>query len=108
MLSYFQDKILDTTLLILYRKLYINIVSIMVLNIEARQYNIKINLVGRGAPHTSVALSLYLAYRGRGTLACWGPAGTDLSSRDSGRRRSFSRAKVPSQSLSAGVKAPLS
>ena len=43
--------ILDTTILILYRKLYINIVSIVintiiiVLNIEARQYNIKINLV---------------------------------------------------------------
>ena len=42
-----QDKILDilvTTNLILYRKLYRNIVSINVLNIEARQYNIKINL----------------------------------------------------------------
>ena len=41
-----QDKILyilDTTILILYRKLYINMVSIIVLNIEARQYNIKIN-----------------------------------------------------------------
>ena len=39
-----QDKILyilDTTILILYRKLYINIVSIIVLNIEARQYNVK-------------------------------------------------------------------
>ena len=36
--------ILDTTILILYRKLYINIVSIIVLNIEASQYNIKINL----------------------------------------------------------------
>ena len=42
-----QDKILfilDTTILILYRKLYINIVLIIVLNFEARQYNIKINL----------------------------------------------------------------
>ena len=42
-----QDKILyilGTTIFILYRKLYINIVSIIVLNIEARQYNIKINL----------------------------------------------------------------
>ena len=36
--------ILDTTILILYRKLYGNIVSIIVLNIEAIQYNIKINL----------------------------------------------------------------
>ena len=44
MLSYFQDKILDITILILYRKLYINIVSIVVLNIESKQYNIKINL----------------------------------------------------------------
>ena len=43
----FQNKILyilDTTILILYRKLYINIVSTIVLNIEARQYNIEINL----------------------------------------------------------------
>ena len=39
-----QDKILDTTILILYRKLYINIVSIIVWNIEAIQYNVKINL----------------------------------------------------------------
>ena len=42
-----QDEILDilvTTFLILYRKLYINIVSIIVLNIESRQHNIKINL----------------------------------------------------------------
>ena len=42
-----QDKILyilETTILIKYRKLYTNIVSIIVLNIEARQYNIKINL----------------------------------------------------------------
>ena len=36
--------ILDTTILILYQKLYINIVSIIVLNIVARQHNIKINL----------------------------------------------------------------
>ena len=36
--------VLDTTILIFYRKLYINIVSIIVLNIEASQYNIKINL----------------------------------------------------------------
>ena len=43
-----QDKILyilDTTILILYPKLYINIVSIIALNIEARQYNVNINLV---------------------------------------------------------------
>ena len=42
-----QDKILNilvTTILILYRKLYNIIVSIIVLNIEAGQYNIKINL----------------------------------------------------------------
>ena len=40
-----QDNILYTTIMILYRKLYINIVSIIVLNIEAIQCNIKINLV---------------------------------------------------------------
>ena len=42
-----QDKILyilDITIFILYRKQYINIVLIIVLNIEVRQYNIKINL----------------------------------------------------------------
>ena len=42
-----QDKILfilNTRILILYRKLYINIVSIIVWNFEARQYNIKIKL----------------------------------------------------------------
>ena len=42
-----QDKILYilvTPILMLYRKLYRNIVQIIVLNIEARQYNIKINL----------------------------------------------------------------
>ena len=49
MLSYFQNKtrfliFLVSTILILYRKLYINIVSIIVLNIETRQYNIRINL----------------------------------------------------------------
>ena len=46
--SYFQDDkilyILHTTILILYQKLYINIVSIIDVNIEARQYTIKINL----------------------------------------------------------------
>ena len=36
--------ILDTTIFISNRELYINIVSIIVLNIEARQCNIKINL----------------------------------------------------------------
>ena len=47
MLIYFQDKILYilvTLILILHRKLYRNIVSIIVLNITLRQYNIKINL----------------------------------------------------------------
>ena len=48
-----QDKILyilDTTILILYRKLYINIVSIIVLNIEGRQYNIaRLILIYRAA-----------------------------------------------------------
>ena len=42
-----QDNILDilvATILILYRKLYRNIVSIIVLNIEVTIYNIKINL----------------------------------------------------------------
>ena len=42
-----EDKILyilDITILILYRKVYINTVSFIDLNIEARQYNIKINL----------------------------------------------------------------
>ena len=41
-----QDKILNillTTILTLYRKLCVNIVSIIVLNIEARECNIKIN-----------------------------------------------------------------
>ena len=50
-----QDKILyilDTTILILYRKLYINIVSITVLNIEARQYNININLAISCSPNS--------------------------------------------------------
>ena len=48
-----QDKILyivDTTILILYRKLYINVVSIIFLNIEARQYNIEINLAISRSP----------------------------------------------------------
>ena len=47
-----QDKILyilDTTILILYRKLYINIVSIIVLNIEARKYKFRIILLCRAA-----------------------------------------------------------
>ena len=54
-----QDKILDilvTTILILYRKPYINIVSIIVLNIEARQCNIKINLAISCSPSSFVAL----------------------------------------------------
>ena len=45
-----QDKILDilvTTILILYR----NIVSIIVLNIDASQYNIKINLAISCSPY---------------------------------------------------------
>ena len=41
--------LLVTTILILHRKLYRNIVSIIVLNIETRQYNIKINLAYRTA-----------------------------------------------------------
>ena len=48
------DKILVmlfTTILILYRKMYRNIVSIVVLNIEARQYNIKINLAISCSPN---------------------------------------------------------
>ena len=51
-----QDKILyilDTIILILYRKLYINIVSIILLNIEAKQYNIKINLAISCNPNLS-------------------------------------------------------
>ena len=42
-----QDKILhilDATILIFYRKLYINILSIIDLNVDVIQYNIKINL----------------------------------------------------------------
>ena len=45
-----QDKILyilDATILILYRKRFINIVSIVALNIEARQYKININIANR-------------------------------------------------------------
>ena len=45
-----QGNILDTTILILYWKLYRNIVLIIVLNIEARQYNIEINLAVSGSP----------------------------------------------------------
>ena len=48
-----QDKIIyiiDTTILILYRKLYINIVSIIVLNYETRQCNVKINLAISSRP----------------------------------------------------------
>ena len=48
-----QDKILDilvTAIFILYRKLYINIVLIIVLNIDVRQYNIKINLAISSSP----------------------------------------------------------
>ena len=43
--------ILDTAILILYRQLCINIVSINVLNIETRQYKIKINLAISCSPH---------------------------------------------------------
>ena len=48
-----QDKILyilDITIMILYQKRYTNIVSIIVLNIEARQCNIKINLAISHSP----------------------------------------------------------
>ena len=51
-----QDKILyilDTIILILHRKLYINIVSIIVLNIGVKQYNIKINLAISCSPNLS-------------------------------------------------------
>ena len=52
--------IFDTTILILYWKRYIHIVSIIVLNIKIRQYNIKINLVisCNLSPDTSVFLFL--------------------------------------------------
>ena len=43
--------ILVTLIFILYRKLYRNIVSIIVLNIEARQSNIKTNLVISYSPN---------------------------------------------------------
>ena len=54
-----QGKILDmlvTTILILYPKLYRNIVSIVVLNIEARQYNIKINLAISCSPNEYILI----------------------------------------------------
>ena len=55
--GYFQDDkflyIVFTTILILYRKLHINVVSIIVLNIEARQCNIKINLAISCSPTIS-------------------------------------------------------
>ena len=60
-----KDKILDiliTTILILYRKLYRNIVSIIVLNIGTRQYNIKINLAISCSPNfieSFVGVSLF-------------------------------------------------
>ena len=50
-----QDNILDNTILILYRKLYINIVSIIVLSIEARQYNINMNLATSSSPNVSIS-----------------------------------------------------
>ena len=46
--------ILDTKILIFYRKLYINIVSNTVLNIKERQYNIKINLAISCSPIHSI------------------------------------------------------
>ena len=48
-----QDKILDIKILILYRKQYMmtSIISIIVLNIEAKQYNIKINLAISCSPN---------------------------------------------------------
>ena len=48
-----QNKIPDITIFILYRKLNINIVSIIVLNIEPRQCNIKINLAISCSPTRS-------------------------------------------------------
>ena len=51
--------ILDTTVLILYRKLYINIVSVIVLNIEARQYNIKMNLAISCSDYLSKVMYVY-------------------------------------------------
>ena len=48
-----KDNILATTILILYRKLHINIVSIIVFNIEAIQYNMKINLAISCSPKFS-------------------------------------------------------
>ena len=55
-----QYKILDITILTLYRKLYINIVSIIVLGIEIRQYNIKINPNISCSPRTEFFFYYYL------------------------------------------------
>ena len=52
--------ILVTIILTLYQKLYINIVSIIVLNNEAKQYNIKINLVISCSPRIAFSLFRYL------------------------------------------------
>ena len=62
MLNYFWDKILDilaTTILILYRKLCRNIVSIIVLNVESRQYNIKIHLAISCSPNIHQPKNFY-------------------------------------------------
>ena len=59
--------ILETTILILYRKLYINIVSSIVLNIATRQYNIKINLAISCSPSN---LSIFSRGPYRVTLPC--------------------------------------
>ena len=62
-----QDKIfdiLDTRILILYRTLYINILSIIVLNIEARQCNIKINLALSCGPASEVKTFMQRNVRG--------------------------------------------
>ena len=57
-----QDKILyileTFTILILYRNLYINIVPIIGLKIEATQYNIKINLAISCSPKRMIFLPL--------------------------------------------------
>ena len=58
-----EDKIfyiLVTTILIFYRELYRNIVSIIVLNIEASQYNIKINLAISCSLKTIILEEIYL------------------------------------------------
>ena len=54
--------ILDTTILMFYRKLYINIVSIIVLDIEVRQYNIKINLAISCSPSKVYKISVLKIY----------------------------------------------